>query len=54
MDGGLLAKEGFIAVDNVAFKAAPWVPDPCYNKGPVLDAFNIAVRSVLRPAPRDN
>ncbi|KIP10795.1 hypothetical protein PHLGIDRAFT_125302 [Phlebiopsis gigantea 11061_1 CR5-6] len=44
VDGGLLARDGFMVVDNVAYKAAPWAPDPCYNTGPVLDAFNAAVR----------
>ena len=46
MDGGLLNKGGFIAADNVTFKAAPWAPDACYDYGPVLDTFNRAVRYI--------
>ncbi|EKM57117.1 uncharacterized protein PHACADRAFT_172804 [Phanerochaete carnosa HHB-10118-sp] len=45
MDGGLLGKNGFIIVDNVAFKASPWAPNDCYSDGPILDAFNQAVRN---------
>ncbi|GJE93464.1 SAM-dependent methyltransferase-like protein [Phanerochaete sordida] len=45
VDSGLLGKDGFIVVDNVAFKASPWAPDDCYSSGPTLDAFNHAVRN---------
>ena len=43
-DCGLLAKDGFIVVDNVAYKGSPWVPNACYSSGPILDAFNVSVR----------
>ena len=45
MEGGLLAKGGFIAADNVAYKGAPWAADPAYaDLVPSIDAFNRDVR----------
>lgn len=43
----LLAKRGFIAADNVVYKAAPWAPDPVYKWTNDLHKFNQAVRLVL-------
>ncbi|KAF7790653.1 hypothetical protein EIP86_001609 [Pleurotus ostreatoroseus] len=44
IESNLLSEHGFIAVDNVAYKGAPWAPDESYDLGPVIDAFNRAVR----------
>ncbi|KAH8085414.1 O-methyltransferase-domain-containing protein [Cristinia sonorae] len=41
----LLAKRGFIAADNVVYKAAPWSPDPVYKWTNELHSFNQAVRN---------
>ncbi|TCD70752.1 hypothetical protein EIP91_001781 [Steccherinum ochraceum] len=41
----LLAKRGFIAADNVVYKASPWVPDPVYKWREDLHAFNQHVRN---------
>ena len=45
LDGNLLARDGFIVADNVAYKAAPWAPPAeGYQSGSVIDKFNKAVR----------
>jgi len=41
----LLAKGGFIAADNVVYKAGPWAPDPVYKYAKDLHEFNTAVRN---------
>ncbi|KAH8094911.1 O-methyltransferase-domain-containing protein [Cristinia sonorae] len=41
----LLAKDGLIVVDNVAFKGAPWAPASGYDMGQVIDEFNKKIRS---------
>lgn len=48
LDGNLLSKGGVIAVDNVAYRGAPWapVPDGWYDKSGIrTDEFKQAVRS---------
>ncbi|PSR75705.1 hypothetical protein PHLCEN_2v8996 [Hermanssonia centrifuga] len=44
VESKLLAKGGFIAADNVAYKGSPWAPDQSYRMGPHIDDFNRAVR----------
>ncbi|KZT25175.1 hypothetical protein NEOLEDRAFT_1093041 [Neolentinus lepideus HHB14362 ss-1] len=45
LDNNLLAHGGTIVVDNTAYKGTPWAPDPSYDLGFAIHAFNEDVRS---------